>query len=383
MFEIITVVGARPQFIKAAALNRQFRQHFAGRVRERLLHTGQHYDAGMSDVFFQELEIDAPAFRLEAGSGSHGRQTGLMLQGIEQILLEEKPHAVIVYGDTNSTLAGALAASKLLIPVIHVEAGLRSFNKAMPEEQNRILTDHVSSLLFAPSQTGIDNLAREGFDLAEAPRYHADRPGVFLCGDVMYDNALYYGRAANRQALLLGLGLDPAAPFLLATVHRNTNTDEPEALAGILRAFIALADEQLLVWPVHPRTRKMIEAHPDASLRGKLLGHPNIKLLAPAGYLEMCALLAASSLVLTDSGGVQKEAYFFQKPCVVLRNETEWVELLQAGTCRLAGQSEIAIVEDARFLLNQSALTFPPLYGQGDAAATICQTIVNFLTDSV
>jgi UDP-GlcNAc3NAcA epimerase len=307
--KIVSIVGARPQFIKAAPLSRVLRQEHA----EVLVHTGQHYDEGMSAVFFQELEIPEPDYNLGVGSGGHGWQTGQMLARIEEVLLAERPDWALVYGDTNSTLAGALAAVKLHIPMAHVEAGLRSFNRQMPEEHNRVLTDHCADALFCPTQTAVDNLAREGIT-----------QGAYLVGDVMYDAALQFGALARQRSTILDdLGLTPKN-YLLATIHRAYNADDPGRLRSILEAFVAIGEP--CVFPIHPRTRRRLA---EFGLENFQLA--NVQLIEPTGYLDMLMLEQHARLILTDSGGVQKEAYFFAVPCLTLRPETEWVETVEAG----------------------------------------------------
>ncbi len=344
--KIVTIVGARPQFIKAAPVSRILRQMHT----EVLVHTGQHYDDNMSAVFFAELGLPQPDVNLGVGSAPHGAQTGAMLAGIEQVLLAEKPDWTLVYGDTNSTLAGALAAAKLHIPVAHVEAGLRSFNRAMPEEVNRVLTDHIADLLFCPSQTAVDNLVHEGITR-----------GVYLVGDVMADALAYAAeRAATHSDILQRLGLTEKG-FLLATVHRAENTDDPVRLRAILDAFAAL--DEPIVFPVHPRTRARIEA---LNLKSKI---QNPKSIAPVGYLDMVRLEQAARMILTDSGGIQKEAYWLGVPCVTLRDETEWVETVQAGWNVLAGAETERIVMAACHFAPPTA--HPPLYGDGQSADKI------------
>jgi UDP-GlcNAc3NAcA epimerase len=310
--KVVSIVGARPQFIKAAPVSRELRwQH-----TEVLVHTGQHYDDAMSAVFLRELEIPEPDHNLGVGSGSHGWQTGQMLARVEEVLLAERPDGVLVYGDTNSTLAGALAAVKLHIPVAHVEAGLRSFNREMPEEHNRVLTDHCADLLFCPTQTAVYNLAKEGITR-----------GVHLVGDVMYDAVLQFGALARERSTILNdLGLSRKR-YLLATVHRPYNTDDPERLRSILEAFIEIAEP--IVFPVHPRTRRCMAEFGLNNLTASQCS--NVQLVEPVGYLDMLMLEQHARLILTDSGGVQKEAYFFAVPCVTLRPETEWVETVDTG----------------------------------------------------
>ncbi|MDN7025472.1 UDP-N-acetylglucosamine 2-epimerase (non-hydrolyzing) [Methanoculleus sp. FWC-SCC1] len=326
--KIVSVVGARPQFIKCAPVSRELRR----RHEEVLVHTGQHYDHGMSDVFFEELSIPKPDYNLHIGSGNQGQQTGAMLAAIEDVLLKEKPDWVLVYGDTNSTLAGALAAAKLHIPVAHVEAGLRSFDRAMPEEINRVLTDHVSDLLFCPTETAVKNLAAEGITR-----------GVHHVGDVMLD-ALLYNRtiAEERSQILATLDLTEKG-YLVATVHRQSNTDDPRALGSIVDAFTAL--DEPLVLPLHPRTAKYLREY---NLYDRLAAAPHVRIVEPLGYLDMLQLLAGARLVLTDSGGVQKEAYMLEVPCVTLRENTEWVETVEDGWNVLVGTDTAAITDAIR-----------------------------------
>jgi UDP-N-acetylglucosamine 2-epimerase len=342
--KVVSIVGARPQFIKAAAVSRELR----ARNTEILLHTGQHYDYAMSGVFFAGLDLPAPDVNLGVGSGPHGRQTGEMIAGIEQVLLAEKPDRVLVYGDTNSTVAGALAAAKLTMPVVHVEAGLRSFNRRMPEEINRVLTDHLSELLLCPSRTAVDNLAAEGITR-----------NVHCVGDVMHD-VLTWARehaAAVLSSFATRMGLEPRG-YLVATVHRSENTDEPVRLAGIVDAFNAL--EHPIVFPVHPRARKALA---QAGLRPRA----HVRMIDPVGYAEMVALTAHARAVLTDSGGLQKEAYWLGVPCITLRDETEWVETVEAGWNTLVGADTDRIIAAARHF--RPPAERPELYGAGRVAA--------------
>ena len=364
--QLLTVVGARPQFIKAAAVSRSIAATKGGDrpIVEQILHTGQHFDAAMSDQFFLELGIPEPAFHLRIGGGSHGVNTGRMLESIERVLLGERPDAVLVYGDTNSTLAGALAASKLKIPVMHVEAGLRSFNRHQPEEQNRVLTDHLSELCFAPTDTAVGHLQREGIP--------AER--IVRTGDVMADAARIFGEVADaRAAELLESGCLPGLcgsdqPFVLATIHRAENTDDPECLEAILTA---LGQAQLpVLLPLHPRTRLRIAEHGLEPLLGRLT------LTEPLGFLAMVLLERRAALVVTDSGGVQKEAFLQGTPCVTVRRETEWVELLDCGWNRLADPADPAAILTA--MAHQLALVTshsrPLLYGDSHAAeAIVCR----------
>jgi UDP-N-acetylglucosamine 2-epimerase len=348
--KIITIVGARPQFIKAAAVSRAIaghnRQHRLPLVTERIIHTGQHYDDEMSGIFFRDLGIPEPVNNLGIGSGTHGWQTGQMLIALEEVLFKEKPDWVLVYGDTNSTLAGALAAAKLNHRLAHVEAGLRSHDRTMPEEINRITTDHLSHLLFCPSQDAVDNLANEGI-----------RNGVVMAGDVMAD-ALDHATAETtaKPDILSRLSLSPQGYFL-ATVHRAANTDNPDNLKDIMTAFSALSETVVL--PVHPRTRAILE-------KLHLQVPDNVLLTPPVRYLESVALMQSARMLLTDSGGMQKEAYWLQTPCVTLRDETEWVETVAHGWNTLCGTNPTRIVETVRGF--KTPTTHPPLYGEGRAA---------------
>jgi UDP-GlcNAc3NAcA epimerase len=380
MLKIITIIGARPQIIKAAALSRAIRTKYSDRISEKIVHTGQHYDENMSEVFFREMGIPAPDYNLNVGSGSHGGQTASMISGIEKILIDEKPDALVLYGDTNSTLAGAVAASKIHVPVVHIEAGLRSFNKKMPEEINRIMCDHVSTLLFSPTKTGYDHLVNEGIAKPENPaKANADHPAVFHCGDIMYDNSLHFAEIASAKTdILKRLGLSNGS-FYLATVHRDNNTDQRERLLSIFRALnaIALKNNKSVVLPVHPRTRKNIAMHAD--LVDLINSNPLLKLTDPASFFEMIELEKNAAMVFTDSGGVQKEAFFFQKPCVILRPETEWVELVECGSAILADADENRIVAAAE-KLSSTQLKFPQVFGDGHAAEFMCSQMLQHLS---
>jgi UDP-GlcNAc3NAcA epimerase len=357
---IFTVVGARPQFVKAAVVSRHLRA--AHGVTEILVHTGQHYDEGMSDIFFQELEIPPPDHHLGIGSGLHGSQTGRMLEALEQVLLATRPDRVLVYGDTNSTLAGALAAAKLHIPIDHVEAGLRSFNRAMPEEINRVVTDHLADLLFAPTETAVANLRREG--VAEA---HIHR-----VGDVMYDAALHYGAlATERSRILETLGLESKS-YVLATVHRAENTDNGGRLQAIFEGLALGAPALPILIPLHPRTRV-------ALLREGLMARlpAGFRLIEPVGFFDMVVLEQHARLIATDSGGVQKEAFFYRVPCVTLRTETEWTELVALGWNRLVPpeSAELVAAGVQRALSTTEGRDGSP-YGEGDAAHRIVELLL-------
>ncbi|SOD81286.1 non-hydrolyzing UDP-N-acetylglucosamine 2-epimerase [Spirosoma fluviale] len=370
MRKILTIIGARPQIIKSAAISRAIRTTYADRVREVIVHTGQHYDRQMSAVFFEELQIPLPDYNLQVGSGKHGEQTAKMISGIEAIIETEQPDFLILYGDTNSTLAGAIAAAKLHTPIVHIEAGLRSFNKRMPEEVNRILSDHVSTYLFPPTRTSLTNLLNEGFRTDNQAPYTIDNPGVFLVGDVMYDNSLYFSSvAAERTAIVAQRQLSPDN-YILATLHRNNNTDEAERLNAIFDAMqtITRTYSMPLVMPLHPRTRKQMDALLTPELYDAVRTNPYIQLIEPVSFLEMTQLEQQARLVITDSGGVQKEAFFFKKPCIILRAETEWVEIVEGGAAILCDADPTRIQNAYIHLLNNDRVDFPALYGDGTAA---------------
>jgi UDP-GlcNAc3NAcA epimerase len=381
MLKILTVIGARPQIIKAAALSRAIKNKFTGKITEVIVHTGQHYDANMSQVFFEELNIPVPDYNLNVGSGSHGKQTAAMISGLEEILVKEQPNAIVLYGDTNSTLAGAVAASKIHIPVVHIEAGLRSFSKAMPEEVNRIMCDHVSTLLFSPTKTGFDNLVREGFKKdAQAP-FNADNPKIYHCGDVMYDNSIHFSQVDEKNTDVISKLDLKKNGFILATIHRNNNTDEPERLNALFRSLNAVSEKYSLdvVLPLHPRTSKLLEKNLEKNLYSEIKNNPAFKITEPASFLEMIALEKNCRLVMTDSGGVQKEAFYFEKPCIILRPETEWVELVECGAAIVTDADEKRISEAFDKLYNTTSITFPRLYGDGSAAEFICGEMVRNL----
>lgn len=357
--KMLTVVGARPQFIKAAAVSRAVgkinHQNSMEMVREILVHTGQHYDDNMSKIFFDEMKIPEPQYNLDAGSGSHGRQTGIMLERIEEVLLKEKPDLCLVYGDTNSTLAGALAAAKLHIPVGHVEAGLRSYFRRMPEEINRILTDHISAWLFCPTDTAVANLKKEGIE-----------KGVYQTGDVMYDCTQFYSQKAEvREDEILSKFQIRAKQYYLATIHRAENTDDPRRLLEILAGLNTISSADCpVILPLHPRTIRYIRQH-------HLSLDNNVHLVEPVSYLTMIALEKQARLILTDSGGVQKEAFFLSVPCVTLRDQTEWVETVESGWNRLAGADKDKIVEAVSQPFPDRSTQPEAFYGDGHAAEKI------------
>lgn len=354
MQKILTIIGARPQFIKAATVSREFRK---SGIEEIIVHTGQHFDANMSDIFFTEMDIPEPQYHLEVNSLGHGAMTGRMLEKIEEVLLKEKPDGVLVYGDTNSTLAGALAASKLHIPVAHVEAGLRSFDMRMPEEINRILTDRISKLLFCPTQTAVKNLEKEGFKNFKC---QIEQPG-----DVMYDAVLFYRQKAKEVSSIVKRESLKKNGFALVTLHRAENTSDPERLKSICTALNEIHKTLPVVMPLHPRTKGFLK-----SLNLRL----DVNVIEPVGYFDMLSLMENCKLVLTDSGGLQKEAYFFEKFCLTLRDQTEWVELVEAGANEIVGADTEKIL--AGFRKNQDiAIKSTSLYGDGCAARKIVEKL--------
>ncbi|HPR17214.1 MAG TPA: UDP-N-acetylglucosamine 2-epimerase (non-hydrolyzing) [Candidatus Cloacimonadota bacterium] len=353
--KIITIIGARPQFVKAAAVSREIAKY--REIQEIIIHTGQHFDANMSEIFFDQMHIPQPDYNLEINSLSHGAMTGRMIEKIEEILLKEMPDWVLVYGDTNSTLAGSLAAKKLHIKVAHVEAGLRSFNRKMPEEINRILTDKISDLLLCPTDLAVKNLGREGIDKHTAAK-------IVKCGDVMQDAAIFYSNLAQKPELNL------PEEFLLSTLHRAENTDDPQRLKSIFEALAHISHEIPIVLPLHPRTKKIIAA--------SKIGSSRLLIIDPVGYLQMVWLLQHCRMVMTDSGGLQKEAFFFRKPCVTLRDETEWAELVDHGFNVVVGSDFDKIISGYEKMKNGEADYNIDLYGNGTASAKIIRTLRHF-----
>ena len=355
MIKIITIIGARPQFIKAAVVSRILRN--SEKIHEKIIHTGQHYDKNMSEVFFDEMQIPKPDYNLEINGLSHGAMTGQMLEKIEKILLTESPDYVLVYGDTNTTLAGALAAKKLHIKIAHIESGLRSFNMQMPEEINRVLTDRISDILFCPTSTAIKNLDNEGFQNISAR--------IVETGDVMYDAALYYAQLSDTNSSIINqLNLKN---FVLATIHRAENTDNDEKITSIINALNFISEKNEIVMPLHPRTQQVLKR-----LHLKI----NFKIIEPIGYLDMIALLKNCSIVMTDSGGLQKESYFFKKNCVILREETEWLELVENGYAVCAGANENDIIASFETLLKRKNNFKKEFYGQGNSAEIIMKYLI-------
>lgn len=379
MIKIVTIIGARPQIIKAAALSRAIKNHFSDSIKEIIVHTGQHYDANMSQIFIDELDVPEPDYNLNVGSKSHAEQTSEMIVGIEAILTETHPDFLILYGDTNSTLAGAIAASKLHISIVHIEAGLRSFNKSMPEEINRIMCDHASTLLFSPTLSGYNNLIGEGFDPNNKAPYNADKPGIFHCGDIMYDNSLYYKTVALNNSTVMDDYQLQKEKFILCTIHRDNNTDDPVRLNSIFSSINSISNKERIniVIPLHPRTSKLLEKNLNSDLFASISSNEHIKIIPPVSFLDIISLESNCQLVMTDSGGVQKEAYYFNKPCIIIRSETEWVEIVDVGAAMVADADEDKILKSYKTLINNKPLSFPKIFGDGNAAKFICETILN------
>ncbi len=353
--KLITIIGARPQFIKAAAVSREIAKH--ADIKEIIVHTGQHFDANMSEIFFEQMQIPKPDYNLEINSLTHGAMTGRMIEKIEEVLFREQPDWVLVYGDTNSTIAGSLAAKKLHIKVAHVEAGLRSFNRNMPEEINRILTDKISDLLLCPTDTALKNLQNEGIGKNSLAQ-------IVKCGDVMQDAAIFYSNMSQKPDIEL------PEDFILATIHRAENTDDPKHLVSIFNALTKISNDIPIILPLHPRTRKIINISKLTTQNSQLI------FIDPVGYLEMIYLLKNCSLVMTDSGGLQKETFFFEKPCVTLRDETEWVELVENGFNKIVGADEDKIISGYQEMSKMKNNYNINLYGNGEASKKIISELL-------
>jgi UDP-GlcNAc3NAcA epimerase len=379
--KIITIIGARPQIIKSSAISRSIRTKFQNEIEELIVHTGQHYDENMSEVFFEEMQIPKPHFNLNVGSGSHGIQTAKMIEGLERIFLAEKPDAVVVYGDTNSTIAGGLAAAKIHIPVVHIEAGLRSFNKAMPEELNRIACDHFSTLLFTPTATGLENLRKEGFSLNINSKATIDHPNVYMCGDIMFDNSMYFSGISDQTSSILKINNLEKNNYILCTIHRDSNTDITLNLNSIFKALIYISENKKLkiVLPIHPRTKGKMEDLLESDLLLKIKSSTSILIIPPAGFLDIIALEKNAKIIISDRGGLQKESFFFQKPCIILREQTEWIEIVENGNALLAGSNYDKILDSFNKLVDKTNYSYPSFYGNGDAASFICGKILEDL----
>jgi UDP-GlcNAc3NAcA epimerase len=382
MLKVVTIIGARPQIIKAAALSRAIRNNYSQKIKEFIVHTGQHYDENMSKVFFDELEIPVPDYNMNVGSDIHGKQTAKMISGIEEVLLKINPGLIILYGDTNSTLAGSVAAAKLHIPIVHIEAGMRSFNKKMPEEINRIVCDHCSTLLFSPTVTGFKNLVKEGFKPNTKPPYSIDNPHVFHCGDIMFDNSLYFAKKAEKNSSILKDYKLSENNYILATIHRDNNTDNPERLNAIFNSLnkISALDNIPVILPLHPRTSKLLKKNLTQEIYESVLSNRLFKIIKPVSFLDMILLEKKCMMVFTDSGGVQKEAYFFRKPCIILRKETEWIEIVENKAALLTDTNEKKIIKAYKHLSTLAPgqiSAFPTVFGDGHASEFICNQLLN------
>jgi len=385
MIHLATLIGARPQFIKAAALSNCIQHQFKDQIKESIIHSGQHYDHELSQIFFDELNIPKALYHINCGSGNQGWQTGTILEATEKILLELKPDALLVYGDTNTTLAGALAASKLHIPLIHVEAGLRSYNKNEPEEINRILTDHCATFLSCPTQHAMNNLMLEGiYPMADdVGSYSINQPMVLLTGDVMYDLFLKYEKQSISTNSVIEKLIQDKKEYILTTFHRAGNLNSAKSLNEILIAIDSITNKRDIhfVLPLHPGTVKALETRSDQTLLSKLKENQKVHIIAPMSYQENVRALLNSKMVMTDAGGLQKESYFAGKPCIVLREETEWLELIENNAAFLTGCNHQLIIDKVDELMIDYVPSRLKLYGNGDACTNICQGILNLLTN--
>jgi UDP-GlcNAc3NAcA epimerase len=379
MIKILTVIGARPQIIKAAAISRAIKNYFSDKITEIIVHTGQHYDENMSNVFFEELEVPREKYNFNAGSGSHAEQTAAVMLKAEEILLKEKPVCLLLYGDTNSTLAATVAAAKIHLPVVHVEGGVRSYNKKFPEEVNRLVCDHLSTLIFVPTLSGMKSLEREGFNLNNNPPFTFDNPKVYHCGDIMYDNSLYFAETAKSKSnVLKKLGIENEK-FVLVTMHRPSNVDNMESLNELFKTFDELSKQEKMIFvlPLHPRTLKLFENNLEKNIYETVKKNSFLKILPAVSFLDVINLEKNSEMVITDSGGVQKEAYYFKKPCIIMLEETPWVELVESGSARLTGSDGNKINSAYKFFKeNNSLLKYPEIFGDGKAALFVCEKII-------
>ncbi len=378
MIKILNVIGARPQIIKAAAIDRAIQKKFSDKINEIVVHTGQHYDNNMSRVFFDELKMRKPDYNLNVGSMRHGKQTALMIQGLEEIFLKELPDFIILYGDTNSTLAGAIAASKIHIPIVHIEAGLRSFNKSMPEEINRVMCDHVSTFLYTPTLTGYNNLIAEGFKHNNKPPFTIDNPCICHCGDVMYDNSIFFSEIAEKKSTIMQDMQIHTNNFITVTIHRDNNTDNPERLNAIFKALnkISLIDNIKIILPLHPRTSKILSENLSDKVYKSIKQNPLLKIIQPVSFFDMIVLEKNSKIIITDSGGVQKEAFFFKKPGIILRPETEWKEIVENKAAILTNADENKILKAYKYFKKVKLISFPSIFGNGKAAEFICNDMI-------
>jgi len=385
MIKLLTIVGARPQFIKSAAISRAIAANFSNSIEEVIVHTGQHYDANMSDVFFTELKIPKEKYNLNVGSSNHAHQTAKIMIAVDDVVETEKPDAILLYGDTNSTLAACLVGVKRHIPVIHVEAGVRSYNKIFPEEVNRLICDHTSSMLFVPSDDGMECLEKEGFSLEikESSALLLNSPRVYRCGDIMYDNTLYFRDKADSYFKNLCEALNlPLSNYFLVTAHRPSNVDDPQNLMEILRFFHYSIDvlKKMIIFPIHPRTRILIDSNQDLSA---MMNKSGLFAIPAVSFIEMIGLEKYSDMVITDSGGVQKEAYFMEKPCLIMLEETPWVELVKSGNARLVGNNFDLLCEGTKHFMENKVIGFPQIFGDGRSAEFICEQIIKTIKNDI
>lgn len=379
MIKLLTVIGARPQFIKSAAISRAISKSFFNKIEEVIVHTGQHYDPEMSNIFFDELNIREEKYNLKIGSSNHAHQTAKIMIALDEVVEKEMPNAILLYGDTNSTLAACLVGVKRHIPVIHVEAGVRSFNKLFPEEVNRLICDHVSSLLFVPSDDGILSLNKEGFTTAETTQEGnllLNNPKVYRCGDIMYDNTLYFkDKAENYFKALIDKHHLPERNFFLITAHRPSNVDDFENFKAILSFFHYAIDSlgKEIIFPVHPRTRKLIDQNQELS---RMIDREGLYCIPPVSFIEMIGLEKNADIIVTDSGGVQKEAFFMKKPCLIMLEETPWIELVESKNAKLVGSNFDLLCQGATYFLENKPQYFESIYGDGKSAHFICKKII-------
>lgn len=380
MIRILTIIGTRPQIIKSSVLSKTIRKHFSNEIEETILFTGEDKESNMSRYFFDELSIEEPKYSLDIASDSHGKTTSEAIYEIEKIIIEEKPDAIILYGDSNSTLAGGIAASKLQIPIIHIEAGLRSFNKNMHEEINRITVDHLSTLLFTPTLSGINNLIQEGFSLDINNSPSINKPNLFHTGDLMYDNYAYYSRYIKENPdKNKDLFRKYRRASILCTIHREANIRDSKRMNSIFEALLEISKKDGVFIPLHPKTAKVLEEVLDGDIYAELEKTKNIRIIGPVPYLDMIYLISSVSVVITDSAGVQKEAYFAETPSVVLRDETEWMETIENGCARLAGADRDKIIEDYQWFAKHRPTNYQKLFGDGNAAKSICNQLIKYL----
>ncbi len=380
MYKIISIVGARPQFIKVAALCRTIKKTFSSQIEHCILHTGQHYDYNMSTVFFEELQLDSPLYNLNIHSDNNIFPMQKAVDAIKNIILKEQPSIVLVYGDTYSTLAGAIATVKTGVPLVHIEAGMRSYDKSMPEEINRVETDKLATYLFCSTQTAMQNLQKEGYSLNTHPIYHPKNKKIMFSGDIMYDNTLFFENKNITSNSQLQTLIQEIPSYILTTLHRQHNTDDANRLKEFVKGLIAITNyKQHILFPIHPRASKMLHTHLDTQLYKTFFSNEYIHRISPLSFFEMMYLEKNAQMIITDSGGVQKEAYFYKKPCIIVRAETEWEELATYNVAYLSDAKSNAILEGYKYFTKNRPNNFPSLFGNGTAAHYICEEIIKIL----